>query len=385
MSNHHPVFTSFTHIRRVAFRLACFGTILLCSRIGTAQVSPLTNAAPNVVFVPVTNTSVVVKHPALPVLYLNSLSYPRNLLTVQLGADGVPVAGSTKAWGDFFSTDTNDVNQSYTIAKWPGVSVERNLLYVGMQPNPGVAYHASSNRTEFAVIKLDAAGLPVEGSAKPFRVVVTAREQLIGMRFIPALNKLLTYYYVTSGFVNLGDDGLPAEESWTSIFGPINLWNWSYFPEWKRFFAMPPGPSLYLLALDSRNGVEYGQMVQLCDAFSGSGAFVVSAADRKLYALDVVAGQELVVLSLAGEGRITGALRRFALGPSHLLRADFRARRLYGISHERVHVVNLDAQGLPAGPVQSYPLACGYVWDAFADESTGKLYLGCQLPPVAEK
>lgn len=379
------MFGAFIHLSRVAFRPACLGTILLFSRIVTAQVSPLTNAAPNVIFVPVTNTSVVAKHPSLTVLYINSLSYPRNLLTVQLGADGVPVPGGAKAWGDFFGTDTNDVNQSYAIAKWPGVSVERNLLYLGMQPNPGVAYHASSNRTEFAVIQLDAAGLPVEGSAKPFRVSATSREQLMGMQYFPSLDKLLACYYVTSGFVNLGDDGLPVVESWKTIHGPINLWNWRHVPNWKRFFAMPPGPSLFVLALDSRNGVEYGQMMQLCDALSSSGAFVVSATDRKLYALDVMTGRELVVLSLAGEGRTTGAPRRFALGSGHLLRADFRARRIYGISHERVHVVNLDAQGLPTGPVQSYPLACGYVWDAVADESTGKLYLGCQLPPVAEK
>lgn len=361
--------------------------VLLCCSFDACTQTAVTSPPPaQVVFVPDPGATLLSKHPTLPLLYVvcNGVAESKNLETFRLNADGSIIADSKKVCDNYFTQDGKNPDLVYSLVR-PSVLPDKNILYLAAQPGYPAKYFAVTNNNEFAAVALDDQGQPSK-LLRAFRLDNTAREPLmIDMRCEPTTRRLYIAYYVYFGWCALGNDGLPVSDKFNPISCPINQWYWAYIPEWKRFFTMPPGPSLNIFKLNADSaGMEFGQTIPTSPGTPLAGNLAVSEKNQRVYVLGALENKELSVYQLTKEGRLMSLPRECALGETLMMRFDFKNNLLYAFTKDgMLKTWALDSNGFPSGAPKLHSLSCGGVRDALVDEVTGKLYIACSQPPKA--
>src|ERR1043166_2644319 len=206
-----------------------------------------TSAPPaNLEFLPLAQGVTLTKHPTLPVLYVGCYGFPeqKNLITFQLRADGTIISNSMKVCEDYFSVDGKKPDFIYRIVRRPAVFPKENVLILACTPNYHGPYFAGTNNNECAVVPLDEQAKPAK-LLQSFRTSNSTKAGLMSMYGDPTTSRLYLAYYVSFGWCQLGGDGLPVTKEFVPVPCPINQWYITYFPDWLRFYTMPPGPGLY--------------------------------------------------------------------------------------------------------------------------------------------
>jgi hypothetical protein len=355
---------------------------LSCALLAVLLVATSAPAAapPSVVFVPLPAACSVVKHPTLPVLYVGQESEgTNNLVTYRLNADGSLITESKRACDDYFSLDGKAPSFRHSL-KRPAVNAEKSIVYLAAYPVTAnsVTTYAMTNNQEFAAVTLDEAGQPAK-RLQLFRTDITGTQGFIGIGFDPNFARLWITYYSSFGWIDLGTNGLPISANMKYIH---QFWRWQYVPEWSRLYVTRPDSGLCILKLSAESATP--ELWQTAIPVAGSawaGDLKVSVRHRKAYVSNSVADKELSIYPLDKEGRLVGVPRSFALGETTFMRCDLKAMMIYSFSKDGLRALKLDDNGLPSGKPQLYPFDCGYIYDVFLDEATGKLYVACNKPP----
>ena len=339
-----------------------------------------TNAVPaNVVFVPLPTACSVAKHPVLPVLYVGlDTGGSTNLVTYRLNADGSLIADSKRLRDDYFSPDGKTPSFSHSL-KRVAVDADKRILYLAAYPTTAnsVTTYTNTNNQEFAAVALDDAGQPAQ-QLQRFRTDITGQQGLVNIRFDPNFARLWIAYYSTFCWIDLGADGLPDSPKTQYIH---QFWFWQYVPEWRRFFFTRPDSGLCILKLPADGATpEFWQAAFAVTGSSWAGDINVSAHHRKAYVSTSIADKELSIYQLDEEGRLIGVPRTFALGSTTFMRCDFKAMKVYALGRDGLRTLRLGDDGWPVGGPQFFPCDWGYLYDAFLDEATGKLYVACTKP-----
>jgi len=350
---------------------------------GLAATAP----TPPIVFVPSPQAYALAKHPTLPVLYVGCSAVPesKNLITFRLDAEGKLLADSRRDWPDWFTTDGK--NRDFAYQLWqPAIWAEKGMLYLTAAPSYADKFYGVTNHPEFVAISLDAEGQPAKRvagwrSGEP-------RGTPMGIRCDPATRRLYVNYYYVFGWCALDEKGLPTANRFQLIPGIGNFWDWTLASEWHRCFGMPGGmnASMYHLAADGNTALTCQNIAAENQGYIAGHVprdnIEVSTRFRKLYMLRFYPQQQLVVCSLTSEGRFTGLPRFFEVGPARAIRFNFKAGLLYAISKEWVKTFTVDEHGYPTSTPTTTTLSCGDIHDIVVDETTGKLYVACTLPPT---
>jgi hypothetical protein len=346
-----------------------------------------TSSTNRVEFVPVAGAYQVAKHPTLPALYVGLYDAPesKNLITFRLGPDGSILTNSQRVCDDYFSADGKTPSFRHCLRSI-AVNAEKGLLCLAAYPVTAnsVTTYGDTNNFDFVVVALDAEGQPAK-RLRLFRSDISGQQGFMNLRYLPSLRRLFLNYYTTVSWLDLGNDGVPVSGKTASLLAPHTMWNWVYVPEWDRFYGNRVGSELAIFEV--KPGSTETRFHQLLPTTRGGGCpteIQVSSRHRKVYVLDTVPGRELIVYSLDARGRLIGVPRHFAIGPTGLLRCDFKSGQLFAVSKESVRMFSLDAEGVPKGAPQVHPLNHGDINDAFLDEATGKLYIACTKLPSAQ-
>lgn len=368
-------------MRRVTLFAAMVAGMLGLVPSFTGQTIVTSPPPSQVVLVPHPYLMSLTKHPTLPVVYGTFHSAPesRNLVTFRLNADGTLLPGGQKEWDDFFTADPKNPDFAYRLYR-PTVNAVKNILYLGQWPYDVPKYFANTNNAEVVAVSLDEQGLPAK-LLRRIRTDYTTKESLVDLRYEPTMRRLILSYWTTFGWCAIGEDGLPTTGHFNAVPAIMTTWYmWLYVPEWQRFYATRPTPSLMTFKLTADGlGLEY---LQSCEAFNGgSGQFELSTRYRRAYNLDL-SGPTLVSLRLTKDGRFTGMPRYLPVPGAVGLRCDSKNGKLYLWNADTTwKTYTLDADGWPTGAPQVSKLGCVVIRDVWVDEPTGKVYVGCpQLP-----
>lgn len=367
-------------------------TLLAAVSVFSSNVSgqtPVTSPPPaQIVFVPLSNAVELVKHPVLPVLYVASAKEPesKNLVTYRLNPDGTIAAGSKKVFGDYFGLDVKDPALTYRLLR-PTVAADLRILYLGVTPEnlTPARLFVATNSNELAAVALDEQGQP-KGLLKAFRTDATKVDILMNIKYIPAWRRLFSIYWVSFGWCDLGQDGLPVSQK-LSIAPAVNYSvDRDYAADWQRFYARSYAvPSLTVCQTGADGtGVDFMQAVAI-DTTSPRVTIVASVKFRKLYIVAGTPGERLIIFRTTDKGHITGLPRYVAISENAFARFDLKANLLYAFTSTGIlNIHKLDAHGYPSGQPTAHQLACGEVRDAIVDEQTGKVYVACSQPPVGD-
>lgn len=345
----------------------------------------VTGAVPaNVVLVPHPSSWSILKHPTLPALYLGCYAAPtnRNLITFRLNADGSLIPESKRVCDNYFVASGTNTEFNYRVYR-PSVDAGKNILYVMAGADSPTVGLANTNNNEIAVLSLDEQGQPTK-VLKAFRTDYTSTQYLVGIHCDPTARRLYLTYWGSLGWCELNSDGLPVSAKCNLITYAATCWNWNYVPEWERLYVTYSGMSLRIFKLAGDGLIaEFMQGSTVC--YGDSGRIEVSTKFRKLYNLDLSAGQRLVIFPLTKEGRLTSVPRYVPLPGAVGFRCDFAANKLYAwTSDTHWKTYTLNAEGFPVGEPLVSALGCGVINDVFVDEKTGKVYVACTQPPAAK-
>ncbi len=339
----------------------------------------------SVIFVPGPNAWSVAKHPSLPVLYVGCESYSgsKNLLTYRLNLDGSIAVETRRLCDDYFSADGKTPSFPHRI-RVPAVNATNRVLYLSACPitlNSSQTF-SQTNNFEFAAVALDEQGQPAR-RLRLFNSDSSGQQGLVGIRYEPALRQLFLNYYSTLNWLDLDEQGLPRSTQSHYVVNVYMIGSWEFIPEWRRFYFARLDSRMVVFRLGSDNVTpEFTQTFDTCRGPGPPAQIEVSDRYHKAYVLDTQPEQELIVFSLTSDGRVTGLPRRFGLGPTTLFRCDFKAGRLYAFGKDVLRIFQLDADGLPLGPPQICAMACGEIHSICFDDSTGRIYVASEKPPL---
>jgi hypothetical protein len=377
------------HREETAFDGACdrgaislLATLVLAGTSALAAEQPL---PPQIELLPLRDAANVAKHPSLPVLYVSCDDAPesRNLVTYRLRPDGSLDAASRQACADYFSPDGTRPSFRHRLFR-AAVNAEKRILYLAASPTTAnsVTTYADTNYFEFAAVRLGEDGQPGE-VLKPFRSETTGQQGLLeGIRYEPALHRILATYYSTIQWFDLDEVGLPVVAAIRYLPGLFEFQQWTYLPEWNRFYALRSTSALVNFVWSiGAPAVEFAQAMQITAERPRAGTLPVDAKTRTLYLLDQASERSLVVVRLDGKGTFIGLPARFDIGPTNRLAFDFSRRLLYAFGKDVLRVFTLGDDGIPKGKPQAAPLAIGEIRDVLVEEITGKVYIACSQPP----
>lgn len=321
------------------------------------------------------------KHPKLPMLYLGCYVAPeaKNLVTLQLAADGAVNTNSLRSFNYFSENPTNELWR-YLVQK-PIVLPEEKILYLAAVPS----YHhffAHTNHQEIAAIALDDEGQP----GKILRAIRTSHgeKEIRGWQFEPTTRRLYMSYHSYFGWIPIGKDGLAESDKFNLLAAVQTCWQWVYVPAWQRFYARQTDSGLVVFKLTGDGSTP--DLVQIVGGpYRGVNNLGLSQTFGKIYFLDTL-GSRLAIYQFNREGRLTGVPRFFPTGDASGVRCDFKSKRLYSWNNKSVlKSYPLDERGTPLDPPEIFPLHCGAIRDVLVDEASGKIYVACTEPPSPGK
>jgi hypothetical protein len=352
---------------------------LACLLAGLVSIEAATASSPaELAFVIHPRGITLTKHPAKPILYMTctAAQESRNLVSLQLDANGHVLTNSARSF-NFFDSDPTNQPYQHAIAR-PALLAEEGILYLAVQPDYP-AYLANTNHGEIAAVGLDADGQPT----KVLRAFRTSRtgQGLRTLQWEPTTHRLFVSYNLHFGWLGVGKDGLPEKETHHAVDGVYECWNWVFVPAWQRFYARQTrsnaGLTLFKL---SANGLS-SEWVQNAGIHSrGDYHVAVSPEFRRAYYLDRGTACRLISFQLTEEGRLTGVPRYHDLHDAIGIRFDFARQRLYAWSADAIlRTYSLNDQGMPVADPLVSALGCGEIRDLIVDRGSGRIYvLGTQ-------
>lgn len=356
----------------------CAGVLAVASADGDETNS----SPPKIVLVSHPQALRLAKHPTLPVLYLACAYAPKskNLVTYRLNADGSVIANSQRAHNDFLTDEPKNPAPEYRMMR-PIVLPEEKVLLLAAWPYDGVRYNATTNTQHLAAVALDDEGQPLQ-VLRAFRTTYT-KSTIFSMHYDPSTRRLfLTHDNGQFGWCEVGKDGVPSSQ-FHATSASEHFYYYVLWPAWQRFYVAGKELRVCKLMADGQK-VEFAQ-----SAACGHGSFgniEISPALQRLYILDGPDNQTVTTYQLTKEGRLTGVPRKFLVGRTDMLRFDFKALQMYGVTTEGLfRVFKLGKDGLPTGTPEVSQFSCGAIRDVIVDESSGKVYMACTRPEEAAR